>query len=169
MNDVKHIQLLERPDGSWVAVAFPSQGAASDFQDQVEATDWAGTFRGCVPVVTAEEATAARPLAGAPVRRPITEQEFVAKMTHLRCGTCETVQDIEPAAHDLDDIEDARDLIPGCGCDDPIGYPEIHSDHALFGVGEIDDDYYVSREHTWHYDVSDDLFDSLIEAEVATR
>lgn len=168
MNDALHIQLLERPDGSWVAVAFPNQAAASDFQDEVEATDWAGTFRGCVPVVSAETALGARPT-GAPIRRPITEQEFVAKMTHLRCGTCENVEDIDPSALDVEDIEDARDLIPDCGCEDPIGYPEIHSDLALFGVVEIDDDYYVSREHTWRYDVSDDLFDSLVEAEAATR
>lgn len=48
--------MLEKAGGDGVAVAFPDLEAAREFQDQVEASDTAVTFRGCVPLLTAEEA-----------------------------------------------------------------------------------------------------------------
>lgn len=50
---VPHVQLVERPDGEWVAIRFPSLKAARAWQDQVEETDPTLTFRGCVPVADA--------------------------------------------------------------------------------------------------------------------
>lgn len=50
---VPHVQLVERPDGQWVALRFPSLRSARVWQDEVEEIDPTLTFRGCVPVTDA--------------------------------------------------------------------------------------------------------------------
>jgi hypothetical protein len=54
---VPHVQLVERPDGEWVAIRFPSLQAARAWQDEVEEADSTLTFRGCVPVTDVEAAS----------------------------------------------------------------------------------------------------------------
>lgn len=50
---VPHVQLVERPDGQWVALRFTSLRSARAWQDEVEEIDPTLTFRGCVPVTDA--------------------------------------------------------------------------------------------------------------------
>lgn len=104
-----------------------------------------------------------------------TEAEVVELINFLECRNCldrDPIADLQPTldggtAIQITTIEEARALVPDCGCDDPIGNPIILVDAPLFEVEEIDQDYKIVGRRLWEYDVSEDLWESLLEAGVA--
>lgn len=114
----------------------------------------------------------------------LTEKQVWEKVNGVKCFACDTVikapgDIIDFPIKSEDDVEDVYDLLDDLGeecCDSPHFVAAIQSETPVFGH-TIDEDYKLpahpgnqfrgaSDKDMWTYEVNEDLFDVLREADI---